>query len=537
MSANLILKNGNIYSMDNERNVYEAVAIKEDKIVKVGNWDEINCMVDNETKILDLKGKTVVPGFIDAHQHIISFGFNLLNVNCNKQSIKEIVQAVEEKASTLRNEEEWIIGFGFDETKLIEGRAPHKDDFAHINHPIFLTRFCLHTAVVNDKALALAGINERTIISSDGEICADHRGLTGVLREKAMDLVKNVIPPYSKEQIKKAIRIASEHYIKEGITGVHEAGIGFYTDSLDEYYALSEMSKEGLLEIRIYGMILEKFWNHMKHLNLLNGTNSEFFTLGSIKLFSDGTLSGQTAAMKEEYVRPAGTRGMFMYPREELESKIVRAHKEGYQVAIHAIGDAAIELVIDIYEKSLSEFPRENHRHRIEHCGVVNSDILDRMANNALIPVPHPGIVFVAGDIYKDVLKPQVLKGLYNIKSFIQKGLQPAFSSDSPVLPSSPLFGIHAAVSRKTSSGQVIIPEQAISIYEAIEMYTRNAAYASFSEEFQGTIEIGKYADMVILPEGFMHFNPDEIQNASVEMTIIGGKVKYERVSAQEEVI
>src|SRR5699024_4192977 len=272
------------------------------------------------------------------------------------------------------------------------------------------------------------------------------------LREGAMDLVRKIIPPYNIAQIKKAIKLASNHYIKEGITGVHEAGMGFFTDSLEEFTALKEMSANNDIDVRIYGMILEKFWDQLQEQNLLTDVENDFFKIGSIKLFSDGALSSQTAAVMNDYVEPAGTKGLFKYEKEELEAKVLRAHKAGKQLAIHAIGDAAVDVVTGAYEKAIAAYPREDHRHRIEHCGIVNEQLLDRIEKANVIPVPHPGIVFVAGDVYKKVLAPEVLIGLYNTKTFIERGLQPAFSSDNPVVPSAPLYNIYAAITRETSS-------------------------------------------------------------------------------------
>lgn len=527
MFADFIMKNGKIYSINENNEIYESVAVKNGRVIEVGTFKNLNYLANERTEIIDLADKVVVPGFIDAHQHIVSFGFNLLHVDCGCNSIAEVVEAIEEKAEGLQPNQ-WIIGFGFDEANYAEGRIPTKEDFAHIKNPVYISRFCLHTAVVNNRALEIAGVTENTQIGTDGAIERNNHGITGVLREAAMDLVRKVIPPYDKGQIRKAIRMASQHYIKEGITAVHEAGMGFYTDSLEEFTALKEMTKSEEIDVRVYGMILEKFWDEMHEQELLTSDiENDFFKLGSIKLFSDGALSSQTAAMLNDYVEPSGTKGLFMYEKEVLEAKVKRAHMAGQQLAIHAIGDAAVEVVVGAYEKALEAEPRTDHRHRIEHCGVVNEQLLNRIEKIHAIPVPHPGVVYVAGDVYKRVLSAEVLKGLYNIKSFIDKGLQPAFSSDCPVVPSAPLYNIYAAITRKTSSGDVIGPEERISIYDAVKMYTKNAARVAFNEDVQGTVSKGKYADFVVLPKGFMGFSPEQVKHTEIEMTIVNGKVKY----------
>lgn len=531
MTADMVLINGQIVSMDEKDNEYKCIAIKNGRIVGLAHSDEMQAFMDSKTTVIDLQGKTVLPGFIDAHQHIVSFGFNLLFVDCNKLSIREVVQSIEERASTAKPNE-WIIGFGFDEAKYEEKRLPNASDFAHIQNPVYITRFCLHAAVINQTVLSLAGIDADTQVPSDSEIEKDTAGhVTGVLREKAMDLVKKVLPPFTKDQIREAIALANQHYLSEGITSVHEAGMSFYTGSIDEFRALQEMSMDGSLNVRVYGMILDTFFEEAKAMRLMTGFGNDMLKIGAIKIFSDGALSGQTAAMSEDYVYPAGTRGMFMYSAAELEEKVLNAHKEGYHIAIHAIGDAAIEQVITAYEKALENYPRSDHRHRIEHCGVTTPNLIQRIKQLGLIPVPHPGIVHVAGDVYKKVLKPHVLESLYSVKTFIDEGLNPAGSSDCPVTPSSPLWGIYAAMTRKTAGGDVILPEQKITLYEGLQMYTKNAAYASFSEEEKGTLEVGKFGDLVVLPAKFMDFSAEEVQHTSVEMTIISGKVLYQRMA------
>src|SRR5699024_7919877 len=244
------------------------------------------------------------------------------------------------------------------------------------------------------------------------------------------------ISSYSDKHIRQAVKLANNHYIKEGITSVHEAGMGFYTDSLNEFTILKDMTHNREVDVRIYGMILEKFWNEMQEKNMLkNNIENDFFRIGPIKMFSDGALSSQTAAMKDNYIYPEGTKGLLMYDQDDLEEKVLHAHKSGKQIAIHAIGDAAVESVVTAFEKTLEKYPKIDHRHRIEHCGVTNQQLLNRIKKIKVIPVPHPGIIRMAGDVYKRVLNPDVLRGLYTTRSFKENGLYPALSTDCPVIP------------------------------------------------------------------------------------------------------
>ncbi|MGG1663705.1 amidohydrolase [Brevibacillus sp. NRS-1366] len=531
MFADIALYNGQIVSMDENNRQYSAILIKNRRIVGLGNIEEMKPFIGGKTKVIDLQGKTVLPGFIDAHQHMFSLGNNLINLQCDQLSIADLVEEIEKRAANLEPHE-WIIGCGLDESRLVEKRLPQASDFNHILNPIYITRYCYHTAVVNDRALALAGVDEQTVEPVGGEILRDHSGkASGVLKENAMELVQRVIPPYTVEQIKQAISRADDYYIKQGVTSVHEAGMGLITGSLKEFRAFQELILNNQLKIRVYGMVMDTFYSELLATQLLTGFGTEQFKIGAVKMFADGTLSGGTAAVREEYEEPIKGYGMLMYSDEELEQKVLQAHMQGFQVAIHAIGDRAIEQVLNAYEKALAIYPREDHRHRIEHCKLSHPGIIERMKKLGVIPVPQPAMYHQHGNVYKRVLKPEVINDYCPLYSFINSGLKPAGSSDCPVVSGSPFLGIYAAMTRKTHTGETIVPEQSLSLFEALKMYTVHGAYASFSENEIGTLEIGKYGDLIVLPRNFMSFCAEEIKETEVEMTIVNGEVCYENVS------
>lgn len=532
--VDLILYNGNIYSMDEKETKYDGIAMKNGRIVFLGSSKDVESLAGKETETIDLKGKTVVPGFIDAHQHMLNFGFTLTYVDCDKHSIEEVAKALKE-ASVNAKPGEWIIGMGFNETKFKENRLPTLEDFKDIPNPVYISRYCLHTAVVNAVALAKAGIDETTENPFGGEIIKEeNENPTGVLREKAMDLVKDVMPTITKEQMKNAYALAGSHYVSEGITGVHEAGMGFYTQSFDEFHVLQEMAQQNELQVRMVAMILVDFFIQAKDMQLLTGVGNEKFKIGAIKMFADGTLNGRTAAVKTEYIDPPGTRGILMMNKGDLEQKVMDAHLEGYQISIHAIGDEAIDQVITAYEKALTVYPRPNHRHRIEHSSLTSPDLLERIKALHVIPIPQPGLIHIAGDIYRQVLLPDVLSNFYPIKTFLDEGIKLPGSSDCPVVPSSPFFGMYGAMTRETKNQDVINPEQRISLYEAVKMYTSHSAYAGFTEDYQGTLEVGKLADAVVLPEGFMDFSAQTVKETAVEYTIIGGEIVYQKTNSHK---
>ncbi len=532
MHADLVLTNGHVVTLDDDMNEYTALAVKNGRIIALGNDDEMGVVTGIDTEKIDLEGKTVTPGFIDGHQHMIQFGFKLMYVNCDRNSIADIISAVEERAKDI-NEDEWIIGLGFDDTKFKEGRMPHKDDFKHIKNPVFITHYSYHHAVANDKALALANINNQTRAPEGGEIKKDSaNAVTGVLVEKAMDLVRSIIPPVTNEELKEAIGLANDHYLSQGITAVHEAGMGHMTGSLREFQVLQELTNNNELDVRVYGMVLDEFFENIKSMHLVNNFGNEKLKVGSIKLFVDGTISGKTCAISEVYPDTDDSQGIWMMSEEEFEMKVIRAHQLGYQVAVHAIGDEGVRRVLRAFEKAQELYPRSDCRHRVEHAGITSDAIIEKMKNLGVIPVPQPAFIYLNGDVYLQVLPSKLKDQLYRSKSFLDKGLQAVGSSDCPVITSSVILGIYSLMSRKTKAGIAISPEEKLSLTDALKMYTKNASYAAFQENETGTLEIGKKGDLTVLPVDFMNFTEDQVKEASVDMTIIDGKVVYKNKKA-----
>lgn len=533
MYADLILKNGQIISLDDSMHQYEAIAVKQGRIIALGSNEKVSSLVNNDTKKINLKGKTVIPGFVDGHQHMIKTGFKLLYVDCDKKSISEVVTAIKKKASK-SNKNDWIIGVGFDDSKFKEKRMLHKEDLSEVINPVFIYHYSNHHAVANDRALELAGIKNSTKDPESGKIEKDSfNELTGVLIEKGMDPVKSVIPPVTNEELKEAIILANNHYISQGITGVHEAGIGLMTGSLREFQVYQELRKDNQIDIRIYAMFLDSFFEEISNMHLLGGYGDEMLKIGSIKLFIDGTLSGKTSATSEDYIGENAGRGIWMMDINELEEKVIRAHKLGYQVAVHAIGDEGVRAVLNAIEKAQKKYPRDDCRHRIEHAGIMNNELIKKMKELNVIPVPQPAFIYLNGDVYLKVLHPKLKNNLYRSKSFFDEGLVPVGSSDAPVISSSVMLGIYSLMSRKTTSGEVISPEESLPLVDALKMYTRNPAYSSFQEDEVGTLEIGKRGDLTILPSGFMNFTEEQVKNTLIEMTIIGGKIVYQNTQVE----
>lgn len=517
-----IYYNGEINTFDENDHVYEAVAIKEGKILAVGDNNSVKALKSERTKLIDLHNKTVLPGFIDAHLHLFSLGFNLSYVDCKLGSIEEVKVAIKEHAKTLKTEEEWIIGWGFDESNYIEGRKLNKHDFSDIKNPVYITRYCLHEAVINEAAIQQIRITNSTSVkggiierSTDGEP-------TGLLKEKAMDLVVEKLPPYSTENMKKAIQLANNYLLQKGITSVHDAGLGFLVDPFKEFEVLREMSEDQSVQIKMYVMVLAEYYQEFYE--KYQYMQTEKLKIGSLKLFADGTLGGQTAALFDPYLKKEEN-GLLLYTDQELKERIKIAYDLNRQVAVHAIGDRAIDQVLRMYESLNEEYPEQETRPRIEHTTVSNDAIRERMRKVNAIPVPQPTLIYHAGDSYH--LEKERLNNIFAVKSFMEQGLRPAGSSDSPVTDCDPLIGIYAAMSRETINGKFIGEKENIRLKDAIKMYTIHAAYAAFEEDIKGSIEVNKDADFVILPEGFMNYSSEQVREAKVEKIIINGEIVF----------
>src|SRR5690625_3878713 len=335
-----IYYNGEINTMDANDNVYKAVEIKDGKIIDLGNNDHILALKSDETKTIDLKFRTVLPGFTDAHIHLFSLGFNLSYVDCKLDSIKKVKEVIKKRANTLKSETEWIIGWGFDESKYTEGRKLNKWDFSDIKNPVYITRYCLHEAVINESAIQRVRITNNTKFKGGIIECTNDGDITGLIKEKAMDLAVDKLPPYSTENMKSAIKLANKNLLEKGITSVHDAGLGFLIDPYKEFDVLKELSEDGSIQIKMYTMILAEYYQEffLKYKN----EQSKKLKIGSFKLFADGTLGGETAALFEPYQDREGN-GFLLYSDEELKKILKTGYDLNRHVAIHAIEDPAID--------------------------------------------------------------------------------------------------------------------------------------------------------------------------------------------------
>jgi len=519
MRADIVLTNGNIITMNPKKPKAQAIAILKNKIIAVGTNNQIKRLTDKKTKIIDLKGKTVVPGLVDTHVHMLGFGASLNDLNLRGvTSIKEIQQKLQERAKKTP-QGKWILGGRWDQEKFKEMRYPTRFDLDKVapKNPVFLYRTCRNICVVNTKALQIAGITKKTKPPKGGKIDIDPKTgeLAGILHTTAMDLIEKAIPKSNEEELERICLLACQKAVEAGLTTVH-----WIIESPAEIRAIQKLRANKKMPMRIYIIIPVEFMKHLIELGLQTGFGDNMIKIGSIKILTDGSLGARTAALTEPYSDEPKTNGMMLYTQEELSRLVARAHKANFQLAIHAIGDQAIDMTLTAIEKALAEDPTKNLRHRIEHASVLNEKLIDRIKKLNLIASIQPH--FVISDFWViDRLGPTRARWAYPFKTLMHEGILTTGSSDCPVEPISPLLSVYAAVAREKNQGE------RITVNEALRMYTINAAFASFEEEIKGSIEVDKLADLTVLSHDPEIITPEEIKNVKVEMTIVDGKIVY----------
>jgi predicted amidohydrolase YtcJ len=530
MDADLIFQNGQVITVDEQFTVCESLAVGKNKIIGCGNKEEINKFKGKETKIIDLKGRSLLPGFIDAHAHLELYGTNKLGVNCKEiNSIDKMKKELNEEAGKTP-EGEWIRGWGYNQNDLQEARHPTRWDLDQVStkHPIIIVRTCGHISAVNSRAIELAGIKQDTPNPKGGKIVKDNGIPNGVLLEAAhMNMF--MLAQYSEPEIMEGLQLASDDYVEKGITSVHDAG-GYNND---HFRHLIKAVQTGKLKVRVNAMIGSLHESPVVldkglEAGMLSGLGNERFRIGPAKVFIDGSSSGPTAKTREPYTSNPNDSGILYLSQDELNKILGKAHNMGWQITAHAIGDKGVEMMIHCIENALEEDPRNNHRHRIEHAGITPPDLVKRMQDLKVIPVPNPAFIQEFGDGYEKDYGERV-DSMFPICSFLDAGILPAIGSDSPITTFDPLVGIQAAVTRLSKTGLEVGTMQKIDIQEAIRLLTINGAYASFEEEIKGSLEEGKLADLVVLDGPILDAPFDQIQNMSVDMTVIDGQVMYQK--------
>jgi predicted amidohydrolase YtcJ len=540
-SPDLVLAGGNVVTMDGARPRAQAVAVKADRIVAVGSDAELRRSAGAATRIVELAGRTVVPGMIDAHTHFLSIGARRMQIDASTAKDKsEIVRMVAERAAQAKPGE-WIVGRGWDQNNWPGKAFPTRADLdaAAGGHPVYLGRVDGHAAWVNSTALAIAGIRKNTPDPAGGQIIRDRTGEpTGVLVDNAFRIVSQHVPPLTKEQRKQAVRYAIEECLAAGLTGVHEAG-GVREDI--ELY--EEMMKAGEFDLRIYEFVrwpvdeqqLPHSYESLDYY-LAKGPQAGLYdnrlTIRGIKMSLDGALGSRGAAFLEPYADDPGNRGVLRLTESEVHDTIVRGLKAGFQIAVHAIGDRANRIVLDVMERALRESHAADARLRVEHAQVLDPADLPRFAKLGIIPSMQPTHCTTDMHWISDRIGDQRSRLAYAWRSLLDTGVRIPGGSDAPVESVAPLPGIYAAVTRRDRAGWPEggwHPEQTLRIDEALRMFTIDAAYAAFEENIKGSISPGKLADLAVLSRDITAIPAPEILNTSVDMTILGGRIVFQR--------
>ena len=543
MRVDSIWRGGDVLTLDPARPRATALAVLGDRIVAVGDDADLEGLTADRT--VELGGATVVPGFHDAHDHCVFFGMSLAELPLSTPPVQRLKDVYDLVAAAARETPVggWIVGAGYDQNRLAERRHPTARELDAVApaHRVWLRHTSGHMAVVNGAVLAEIGIDTAQV-PPGGQVERDGTGHpTGLLLETAQSLVRDLLYPYAQDDIADAIDRATRHYLTEGITSAQEAGIGagLISWSPRELAAYAQARASGRLHVRTTLMVAADALHEVGgsaqdrttfglDLGIATGFGDETLRIGPLKVFSDGSMLGRTAAMREPFADDPGNRGFLQRDPDELRELVLRAHRGGWQIATHAIGDLAVGTALDCYEDALHDLPRPDHRHRIEHAGVVDAADLERIARLGVVPVPQGCFVFELGDGMAAALGPDRVAQCYRQRSFVDRGIPLPGSSDRPVVQGAPLLGIADLVLRRTASGAPFGPQEALTPMQALHAWTLGSAYAAFEEHRKGSLVPGKLADLAVLSGDPTAVDPEQIASLGVLATVVGGETRYD---------
>ncbi len=537
-----IFYNGRVLTIEDKEPVTEALIIKDSLIAGVGSNEKMLSEKNSKTEIIDLQGRTLVPGFNDSHLHVVGYAMNRSRVDLSLcTSLDQLVEAIRKFIDDNSvSEDEWVFGWGWNHALFKEKRMPDRYDLdrASQKHNIAILRTCCHLLSANSRALRAAGIEEKPQQIDGGSIEVDDNGIpTGVLSERAMLPVQSFIPSLDGPLLKKMITDAARDFLASGLTSVQTDDLlSLGTDKLSLLFKVySELAEEGNLPLRVNLQVqlpevslLEDYLN--SGFNRVN--KSQYLKAGPVKLIVDGSLGGKTALMSEPYPDDPGNYGIAVIGKDKLNELVKLAHNNKLQVAAHAIGDAAVSMVLDAYEEAFRANSYPDPRFRIIHASVVSDRDLQRFKENNVIANIQPS--FIASD-YSQLnsrFAPDFNRRTYRWKDFINNDIVLAGSSDSPIESFSPLKGIYAAVTRMDESGEPKggwFSDQSLSLNEALTAYTIGSAYSEFEEGKKGSLRKGKMADLLVLSDDIYQVDPFQLKDVRVDMTIVGGRLVYNR--------
>jgi predicted amidohydrolase YtcJ len=530
--ADLVLSNGNVITVDKSFSIAQAVAAKDGIIVAVGSDEEIRDLIGTDTEVLNVEGKTVVPGFNDSHMHPLIYGMDLLKINCGSppnKSIDDILKRIK-AAAEKTPPEEWINCSEYKHLLLEDKRPITRWDLDAVapNNPVLLPT--IHALSLNSCALELAGITKETPDPEGGiiEKDSDTKEPTGLLYERAVRPVLDLVPAPKPEDYVKALGLVSEELLQEGITSVQEAGGVEDFENPVLFRAYQDSRKANLMRVRSYIMLTihsSEDLKEVKDFGFYTGFGDEWLRIGPIKTFMDGSFTMRKAAIYPPAVDDS--LGTLVWEKDEFIEVVKEMHKLGWQICAHAQGDRGIDLLLDAYEAALNEFPRSDHRHRVEHSGITTPSIQKRYKNLGIVVASQPNLIHFYGSNFP-FYGSERMRWIYPYRTLLDQGIVISGGSDCRATPFPPRIGMWSAVNRiEKNSQKVLIPEERISAKDALKMWTISGAYASFEENVKGSIAPGKYADMVVLDRDPLTIEADQLIEMKVLTTILGGKIEY----------
>jgi predicted amidohydrolase YtcJ len=529
--ADLIFVEGRVHTVNATNDVVPALAVGGGRVLAAGGDAEVRALAGPGARVVELRGRSLLPGFIDSHCHLASLGMAVTSIDCKAdgmQSIRALQEAVRGRAAA-QPPGTWIRGRGYDQSRLSEKRHPNRLDWDVVapEHPVIFTRTCGHIASVNSRALAVAGITDATPDPAGGRYDREGGRHLGVAYETAQTPLQVAALP-SREEFRAALLHADDAYIRAGGTSVHDAG-GLVGPA---FVPAQELAAAGRLRIRIYAFATVNSRQHplmgLLGAGVHTGLGDARLQLGAFKVMTDGSSSGPTAATRDPYTSNCQDCGILYWSQEDLDDLIGQAHRQGFQCTVHAVGDRAIEQTLNAMDRAQREFPREGLRHRIEHCGICPPDLRARVKAQRILPIMQPAFFWEFGDGYIANYGQPRADTMFPAKSLLAAGVPVVGSSDAPVTHYAPLFGIEQALTRATSGGQVCGPDERVDLTTAIRMHTIHGAFASFEERIKGSLEPGKLADLVLLADDIARVPVKDLRHLPVAMTVVEGRVVHE---------
>lgn len=526
--ADIVVRDATVHTVDDDLPRAEAFAVKSGRFLAVGSSDDVSNLIGPGTDVIDAAGHTVVPGFIDAHNHPFYSGTkHLKQVSLDVHSIEAIKSALGERAQNTPPGQ-WVQGFLYDDTKLEDGRPLTRADIddAVPDHPVSVTHRGGHTGVYNSRAFELAGITADTPDPPGGMYYKEDGELTGRVAELAKDPLESLIPAgTTRAERQESIRLIGERMAAAGLTSVHETGAG------NDLVSYQDANEAGELHFRAYVFPNaghpSGLFNALKTAGIRTGFGDEWVKVGGIKYGADGSASERTMAMSTPYVGRPDDYGILTMNQEEIHEAVDDAVRNGWQIGIHANGDLAIDMCLTAFERAQREMPQADPRFRLEHCSLVNDDLLRRIRDVGAIPTPFYTYVHFHGNKWGEY-GAEKMEWMFAHRRFIDYGIPVAGASDYPPGPFETLMGIQSMVTRTDMQGREWGPSQKITVEEALRVCTINGAHAAFEEGIKGSITAGKLADFVILAEDPHTADPFAIKEIEILRTVVGGRATYE---------